>query len=430
MAHPQPPPSVPPATGPDADPTLIRPRGASPDTFEQNPISQLSERLSRHAAGELDETGRVREALRLVTQEGVTVAEAARLCNVAPSFLAAWREKYVELLDAEPSIAPGPLLQKGAVAKGADLVHIPEAARAHFLENWERLVEHTRANPATFKQNRFQLFLENSALTRWLYEEGKLDRGAFAGVTVVLITLVMTAGFLMAGRHRSDPPEAPRPPAPENTDTDNQGAAEVARQFFAAPTAEEKMRFVRPDPAIRPLMEEYFHRYPALPITDAVLTRAMPGTRLYALEFDIPSLKRKHLCVMVEHDGKFLMDWETSSMFQEVHLQDIRTAKSPTPARIAVRVTRDSYFNYGFTEARFSCYRLKYPGLEMDLYAYTPRDSPDDQTLSVLLKPVGTESRSIAAILEIKYPAGKDVADNQVELLKIVSEEWVVAAPR
>ena len=94
---------------------MIRPRVADPDAFEQNPLNQVSERLSLKATEGLDDAGRVREAVRIVIAEGISISEAARRCHVAPSFLAEWREKYLALLNEEPSIAPQPLLQKGVM---------------------------------------------------------------------------------------------------------------------------------------------------------------------------------------------------------------------------------------------------------------------------------------------------------------------------
>jgi hypothetical protein len=417
-----------------------------PDSFEQNPLSQVSERISLQAAESLDDRGRVREALRIVIDEEVSIAEAARRCNIAPSFLASWREKYLALLNEEPSIARQPLMQSGETVKDADLVRIPRAAREHFADNWEQLVEITRATPSTFRQHPIQVFLENSQLTSWLYHEGKLDRGVFAGVTVVLAVLLLTASFLMAGRfYRQEPPKQVKV---ENVDSDIRRAAEVALKFFSAGTVEEKAKFIRHGEQSRTLMEEYYRRHPVASIADATLTTAMPGKDLYALEFDIPSLNRKHFCVVTDRGGEMLVDWETSSLFQEVHLQEIRKMKPVKPVRVAARVVEDTYYNYGFTDKAFTCYRLAYPGLELDLFAYAAKDSLEDQTLKALLKPVttskpeekkpGTEAdgkgyfkaeipneRQITAVLEVKYPAGDKVPSNQVEIVRILNEEWV-----
>lgn len=414
---------TPPDPGPPADTGLVRPRHAAPDAFEQNPLSQVSERLSLQAAEGLDDAGRVREALRIVIAEGIGISEAARRCHVAPSCLAEWRGKYLQLLNEESSIADHPLVETGGMQQDADLVRIPRAAQEHFAENWDRLMEITRATSSTFRQHPVQLFLENSWLTGWLYHDGRLDRGVALGASVVLGVLVLTATFLMAGHFYRQ--EEPRPEKVENVNASILKAAEVAKQFFAAEGVAEKMKYVRLNDQIRALMEDYFSTHSAAAITDAQLTLAMPGTDLYALEFEIPSLKRRHLCVVVDRDGKMLVDWETSSLFQEENFEQIRRTKPQKPVRIAARVVEDEYYNYGFTADKYTCFRLAYYGLNLDLFAYAPKDSLEEQTLKALLRPVTASERQINAILSVKYPAGENVAPNQMEIVKILNEDWV-----
>jgi hypothetical protein len=373
---------------PPVDTGLVRPRHAAPDAFEQNPLREVSERISLQATEGLDDAGRVREALRIVIAEGLSVSEAARRCHVAPSFLSQWREKYLAILNETPSIAEQPLMDKGAMLRDADLVRIPRVAREHFAENWERLVEATRATPSTFRQHPVLVFLENSWLTSWLYQEGRLDRGVLAGVSVVVAVLVLTATFIFAGHFYRQ--EKPQPDAVEDFDVAIRKAADVARNFFRAETAEEKMKFVRADGPVRALMEDYFRRHPAVGFPVADLTKAIPDTDRFALEFDIPSLDRRHFCVVINRAGTLLVDC-----------------------------------NYSFTRDRFRCYRLYYPGLQLDLLAYAAKDSAEERTLNTLLQPVTSSRRQVTAVLEVKYPPG-DVPANQVELVRIVSEDWIL----
>lgn len=423
MRRDKPVPTAPPPAGPPVDAGLVRPRHTEQDSFEQNPLNQVSERLSLQAAEGLDDAGRVREALRIVINEGISVSEAAKRCQITPSCLAQWREKYLHLLNEEPSIADRPLLERGEMLKDADLIQIPRAAREHFAENWERLIEITRATPATFRQHPVQLFLENSWLTSWLFDEGRIDRGVAAGAGVVLAVLVLTTTFLAAG-HFYRQGES-RPEVVENVEASIRRAATVAQQFFAAEGAEEKMKYVRLSDQTRALVEDYFRTHSAASIPDAHLTMAMPGTDLYALEFDIPSLNRRHLCVVVDRGGQMLVDWETSSLFQEENFASIRRTRSKTPVRIAARVVPDDYYNYSFSAAKYTCFRLGYYGLKLDLFAYAVKDSLEEQTLLAMLQPVTASERQINAILSVRYPAGDNVADNQVEIVSILNEKWV-----
>ncbi len=416
-------PTVPPSPGPPVDAGLVRPRHTDQDAFEQNPLNQVSQRLSIQAAEGLDDASRVREALRIVLDEGISVSDAAKRCQIAPSCLAQWREKYLHLLNEEPSIADRPLLERGEMLKDADLIQIPRAAREYFAANWERLIEVTRATPATFRQQPMQLFLENSWLTSWLYDEGRIDRGVAAGAGVVLAVLVLTTTFLAAGHFYRQ--EESRPEVVENVEASIRRAATVAQQFFAAEGAEQKMQYVRLTDQTRALIEDYYRTHSAASIPDAHLTMAMPGTDLYALEFDIPSLERKHLCVVVDRGGQMLVDWETSSLFQEENFANIRRTKSTSPVRIAARVVPDDYYNFGFSAAKYTCFRLGYYGLKLDLFAYAAKDSLEEQTLLAMLQPVTANERQINAILSVKFPAGENVADNQVEIAGILNENWV-----
>ena len=423
MSHPpaEPPPIRPQGTEPAPH---LQPRVTSPDSFEQNPLNTVAERVSLKATEGLDDAGRVREAMRIVIAEGVSINEAARRCHVAPSFLAAWREKYLELISEDQSIAQQPLMEKGAVLKDADLITIPKAARDQFAENWERLVRITQASPSTFHQSPVRLFLENSWMTSWFFSEGRLDRGVFAGAVVGMVAIVVTASFLMAGHfYRPDEKPAPRQ---LNYDDAIQLAGSVAHQFFAAPTAEEKLKYVRLTEGARPGFDEYFRKFPAFSITDATLSKAIPDNSFYLLELDVPSLRRAHQCIVFERDGKMLVDWETSSWFQEANLEELRKNLTRTPVRIAVRVVLDTYYNFGFTEKEYSSYRLSYPGVIMDFFGYTKRGSAEDSQLQELLEPLsGATARQISAILEVRYPQGAAIATNQLQIVRIISKDWV-----
>ncbi len=405
-------------------PPVVAPRDAARDTFEQNPLSEVAGRISLQAAEKLDDAGRVREALRTVIDDGISINEAARRCHVAPSSLAQWREKYLALLQDAASVAPQPLLEKGALLRNADLVTIPGAAREQFAENWDRLMEVTRSTPSAFRQNPVAVFLENSWLTGWLYTEGKLDRATFAGAGVALLVLVLTSTFLAAGHfyRRDDSPKE----EVLNYDAVIRQAFDVAKQYFSAATAAEKSKFVHLTDDTRPLFDRYFQKHPAASLTDAVLAKAIPGTGMVLLECELPSLQRQHQCVVVELGGQMLLDWETASWFQEANLTEIRQSQPRTPVRVAARVSADTYYNFGFDAGGWECFRLSYPGFEHDLFGYARRDSAEQTTLTSLLTPLIAGERPVSAVLEIRYPAGENVPVNQVEIVRILSEDWVI----
>lgn len=400
----------------------VRPRRTVTDAFEQNPLSSLPERISLQAAEGMDDAGRVREALRAVIADGLPLAEAARRCGVAPSFLAEWQGRYLALLSEDTSIATGPLMETGGISGNADLVSIPQAAIARFSDNWDRLMEQTHATPSTFRQSPLRLFLENSALTRWMFENGKLDRGALAGVVVVLSVLVITFTFFTRGETYQ--PAGTRPPPPENLDDTIRLAAETGKQFFRAATFEEKAGYVRAEGPVRALMEEYFRDHPPVSLPDSVLKAAIPDAQRMLVELAIPSLGRSHMWAVIHSGGGWLLDWESSSLFQEYNLEKLFRTRPSAPTRIAVKVESGSYYNFGFTPDLYHCYEVSYPGVKADLFAYARKGSAEDTTLQTLVSPMEGAERYTTAILEVKYPA-PDAEANQVELVRIVADDWV-----
>ena len=80
---------------PEAGPSRPVPRASRADSFEQNPLSNLrAASMEGVDRAELDDSTRVREALRSVIEQGDSVKDAARDWYVAPSSVAEWRNRY------------------------------------------------------------------------------------------------------------------------------------------------------------------------------------------------------------------------------------------------------------------------------------------------------------------------------------------------
>ena len=406
------------------DLSRIAPRATPGDAFETNPLSAIrdagADGTARHG---MDDSDRVREALHSVIEEGDSVKEAAREWNVAPSAIAEWRERYHDLLKEEAG-PETPLLDIGD-RHLADTAYIPAAAREIFMENWERLVTETAATPSDFVQSPRQIFLQTSVLTSWLFHEGRVDRGILSGAVSGLIGLAIIASFLIAGRNV--PVEiAPPEPAPRD-DLVIEEAAVVAQSFFKAPNWEERLKFVRQPDAVRSMMQAYYQDHPDGPINDAALSLAMPVRHLVNLNFEIPSLNRSHFLCVVLSKGRHLVDWESSSLYQEEQINRLRASRSTEPTRIAVTVTKidANYYNYAFRDdSRWQCYQLGYPGLNLNLFGYALRESGDDIALGAMLGIVDKQ----AAVLEVRFPPEAQT-DNQVEIISVLRGEWVPSDP-
>ena len=398
---------------------LVCSRHAAADEFEQNPLSQVPERITVAAAGKLDDESRVREALRIVVAEGVPLQAAARQCGVVPSFLRQWRDRYSELLQEEQSVAPQLLMDEGIHAPEADLVRIPQAARDMFADNWQRLVERTRAAPETFHQSPVRLFLENSGMTSWLYADGQLDRGTAWRAGVGFCAVLLSLTFFVTGRFYR--PYSLASAKVESLEMKLNRAASVAREFFTADTLDAKFMLVYPGVKTRELMVKYYENRP-LAIPDASPSQAWPHVGVYSLELRSEALGRNLMLNVLERDGRMQVDWETSSLFQEVCIDELRKSRPTTPTMLSVKVQRADYYNFGFTEEQYSCYQLRYLGLQLDLFGYAAKCSPEEQTIEALILPITVGARAAAAIVEVRHPDGPDPAPDQVQITKILQE--------
>lgn len=407
------------------DHSLLAPRASPADSFETNPLSALRaplpEGVARH---QLEDSLRVREALRHVIEEGGSVGDAARDWNVAPSSIATWRARYQALV-REESLPGVPLFEVETGPRDHDLTHIPDAAREMFSENWNRLVLEVEATPSDFRQKPLTIFLQTSPLTSWLYQDGELERGLLAGTFCGVVALGILTAFLIADYAGPAPVALPEPPLNEDVAIDE--AAAVAASFWEAPNWQERLKFIRNPESVQYMVRNYYQNFPDGPVLDAGLALAMPASQLVNLSFEIPSLSRSHFLCVVLKDGRYLVDWESSSLYQEAHLQKVREERSTAPRRVAVTVARkdgDSYYNYSFSEADWVCYQIGYPGMNLQFFGYARKESAEAITLDALLGILDQQ----AVVLEVRYPPSAPV-DNQVEILKVLSERWVPSGP-
>lgn len=404
------------------------PRQAAADSFEQNPLNGLANRVMERSIETMSDSERVREALRDLVERRGELGEVARTWQVAQSALVDWQRRYRAFLEQEVPESAVPLVAEAGLVEGSDLVTVPEVAREMFQANWDRLLEQTKAGEESFRQSPLRLFLENSWLTGWLYTDGELDRNSLAGLVVALLAVLAVGGVLRTGRLVRSAAVVPAAVA-EVVETDEQviaRAAEVAQRFFRAEATEEKLALLRGGEEARQLARQHFEEHGSGVFADAVLSYGMTSRGITSLEFEVPSLQGTVMLNVVERGGAMLIEWETSSLYQRSNLEGLREKRPKDPVRVAVKVARGDYWNYGFREAGHVCYRMSYPGLVLDLFGYVARDSRDHVALEALLSAKEFMGQAVeeTVVLEVRYPRGA-VARNQVEIVRVVKDQWV-----
>jgi hypothetical protein len=272
------------------------------------------------------------------------------------------------------------------------------------------------------------MFLENSWLTGWLYTDGELDRNSLAGLVVAVLAVVAVAGVL-AGSRLARPDAVVAAPVEAIVETDEQviaRATEVAQKFFRAERPDDKLALLRGGDDVQKLARGHFAEHGPEVIPDAALSYAMTSRGITSLEFEVPSRNGSVMLNVVERGGIMLIDWETSSLYQCRNLEGLREKRPEEPVRVAVKVSRGDYYNYGFREGEHACYRMSYPGLVLDLYGYVVRDSREHVALEALLSAKEFMEHTIedTVVLEVKFPRDS-AAGNQLEIVRMVKDQWV-----
>ncbi len=207
-------------------------------------------------------------------------------------------------------------------------------------------------------------------------------------------------------------------------DEERAASKAVIEGFLAADSQEERLKFVRSPERVAPLMGEWYAggAPQRQEIAEFIFSKKerIDGRYWILLAAKLTPSEQIQFFTLEQTEGAILMDWETSSGYQPMRAEDLRTQRptSPVPLRVNVELS-DFYDGERFSPSEHLCCRLTYPGdPDFEFYGYAPLDSP-----------IGTELRRIleimrpAWILEIRYPEAA-THPKQVEITGIVNRNW------
>jgi hypothetical protein len=423
------------------DDQLLQPRSAVLDEFEQNPIVQAESRYAGAASRE-----RVKEAVRRVVEGQESMESVAKDMQLAPASIYRWRKQYFQLLEEDNGEARQSPFYQGPNS-GAFLELNTQAAiedhglawgdRNRFTDNWDKLMDHTHATEADFRQDPWDVWLQTSDWTGWLYnDEGKFERSSLLGF--LFLILAVLAAFLMLMINPTQtvaakPQEIERTLTPtesllQKDETNITKSHAVVKQFLACENWIERLQYVRFPERMKPLLQNYYTGHPDVPYKDVVPQAAMLSSETHlSIAVEIPTLEESHFFVVVPTtDPKaahsHLIDWESCTLNQRPNFKDFLHYHPSTPTRLWVRVRKGNYYNRQFSDpAVYACYAITFPGLPETLFGYVKTDSPDGIELHVATLREGIEP---GVVIEARYPQ-KVLDPLQVEITKLVSPEWI-----
>ena len=210
-------------------------------------------------------------------------------------------------------------------------------------------------------------------------------------------------------------------------------AKQFIRNFWEAPTLQDKATFVWNPQRVLPLMEQYYRRE-ILPTKDNIASIHVVSNRTNHRHSELPA---NHLAGFVTDDvgakypiilrpdgrSKHLIDWEASVGYNDSDLSYLINNREANPVSMRLLVSLATYYNYQYSDYRtYQSYKIKVADRsEPSCYGFARRDSEVFKKLSTLF--ANREPRTVAVTLRLRFPPGREQG---AELLGVEKLHWVL----
>lgn len=199
----------------------------------------------------------------------------------------------------------------------------------------------------------------------------------------------------------------------------------VTKNFLEAKTVEEMLRWVRLPQETAPKVEKWLagkpYKPPGMQGARAEFRYSLvKGRDVIAVSVRTGDFEQRELMLVREKEG-LRVDWEAWAGWSEMPWEEFRKEKPQEPKAFRVVISEGDYFNFHFKdEVHWSGYRLLSPDGEESIFGYAVKGTDLSSRLKVLIPKGGKKS----FLLRLKFPP-EARADNQVEIVELVSESWV-----
>ncbi|MDB6070541.1 MAG: hypothetical protein JWL81_1712 [Verrucomicrobiales bacterium] len=357
--------------------------------------------------------------------------------------------RYVELTDWDQSELSGIPEAEIAADIWADAKPLPEDVSPNEEAN-EYLVESVDDDSGQTRTTKKKVRRRRLLLGARLFFTRFMALSRYMGAALAL--LVAGAGiygfYVFFQKYNASPlPSVVETPIDRAvlTSYDSQGAEKAVRDFLAADGIEAKLAFVRQPQRIRPLMQKWYRgERTAGPLQVGEPLRqdkraGEEGTGTYyvilAMPVQVPdplnpgSTYEETTFFAVEEirEGpvsRYLVDWETSTGYQEMPLETFKSTMPPEAWPFRVYMKAADYYNHGFNELEWQCVQLYYPGRDFQLFGYINRSSLEGRKMLPLVE----NNRSAGIIAELKYP-NDPASREQVIVQRMIHSSWFYAKP-
>lgn len=208
----------------------------------------------------------------------------------------------------------------------------------------------------------------------------------------------------------------------EFTDTFEDEVRKLAIVYATAKTADEILPFVRNRDRVEPILRSHWMplnapanwEFPS--DTSWALLKTLSGLEYGTLSGTLPDFK-KFRFYFVQDGPRILLDWEASTAYSETSFEGLSKNQGEGGV-VRGTVTPANFYTFSLPENDYQCFRITSPDLEISVWGYAKRDSPENEKL-VSLFVQGPIPREIAPEYGVTLRLAKAPEDSMVN-------QWII----
>ncbi len=198
------------------------------------------------------------------------------------------------------------------------------------------------------------------------------------------------------------------------------------KNYFAASSAEEKLKYVIDPQRVEPLMRDFYFRSPLQPMELKSLSSptSLPFKGVSFWKVDVFFTNGANgFAAMRIIDGVPKIDWESEVRYSSMDWEKWADSKEDTTGVFRVYAILDQYYPEPFTDrTRYVCIKLRTMESTRTVFAYLDAKEPDQEDLIRAL--AGGQMQECT--LEMKRVKSSSAASPIAAVTKVLSTSWIV----